>query len=135
MSTTTIRCACGSVEIQLNGKATVQYCCHCDDCQAVHGKAYAVSLFPASAVAIARGDTDVFTLRTSPRTKCKGCGTYLLAEVAGYAGVNGDLLPEGMFQPEFHIQCRYAAAPIQDDLPHYQGIPARFRGSDELMRW
>jgi hypothetical protein len=50
-------------------------------------------------------------------------------------GVNADLLPEGTFSPEFHIHCRYATAPIDDDLPHYEGIPARFNGSDELMQW
>src|SRR5258708_2103746 len=103
--------------------------------QAVHGKAFPVSLFPAPAVSVARGDIDVFTLRTAPRTTCKRCGKYLFAEVAGYAGVNADLLPEGMFSPEFHIQCRYAAVPIQDGLPHYKCTPARFRGSDELMQW
>jgi hypothetical protein len=135
MRPTTIHCSCGSVEIQLNGKPMLQYYCHCDDCQAVHGKAYSVSLFPAPAVSVARGDTEVFTLRTAPRTRCRKCGTYLFAQVAGYAGVNGDLLPEGMFNPEFHSQCRYAVAPIPDDLPHYKGTPARFRGSDELMQW
>jgi hypothetical protein len=133
--TTTIHCSCGAVQIQLTGKPLLQYCCHCDDCQAVHGRAYPVSLFPAPAISVARGETDVFTLRTSPRTKCKSCGTYLFAQVAGFAGVNGDLLPQGTFTPEFHIQCRYAAVPIEDDLPHYKGIPARFRGSDELMQW
>jgi hypothetical protein len=132
-----VQCCCGAVEIQLTGKPVMQYFCHCDDCQAVHGRAYPLSLYPASAVSVVRGDTVVFTLRTSPRTKCKRCGTYLFAEVPGYdvRGVNADLLPEGMFNPEFHIQCRYAAVPIQDDLPHYKGIPARFRGSDELMQW
>ena len=105
--------------------------------EAVHGKAYPMSLYPAAAVSVVRGDTVLFTLRTSPRTKCKRCGTYLFAEVPGHEvrGVNADLLPEGAFNPEFHIQCRYAAAPIQDDLPHYKGTPARFRGSDELMQW
>lgn len=39
----------------------------------------------------------------------------------------------GIFNPEFHSQCRYAAAPIRDELPHYKGTPARFGGSDELM--
>ena len=96
-----------------------------------------MSLYPALAVSVVRGDTVVFTLRTSPRTKCKLCGTYLFAEVPGYGvrGVNADLLPQGMFSPEFHIQCRYARGPIEDNLPHYKGTPARFNGSDELMRW
>jgi hypothetical protein len=133
----TVQCSCGAVEIRITGKTMLQYFCHCDDCQAVHGKAYACSLYPAPGVSIVRGETDVFTLRTSPRTKCKRCGTYLFAEVPGQGvrGINADLLPEGRFNPEFHIQCRYAVAPIQDDLPHYKGTPARFGGSDELMQW
>ena len=137
MMNTTIRCSCGAVELQLTGEPMVQYFCHCDDCQAVHGKAYPCSVYPAPAVSVQRGETDAFTLRTSPRTKCRRCGTYLFAEVPGYGvrGVNADLLPVGMFSPEFHIQCRYATAPIEDDLPHYKGTPARFNGSDELMQW
>jgi hypothetical protein len=133
---TTIRCSCGAVEIQLTGKPVLQYFCHCDDCQAVHGKAYACSVYATPTVSVERGEIDTFTLRTSPRTKCKRCGTYLFAEVPGHGvrGVNADLLPEGMFRPEFHIQCRYAKARIEDDLPHYKDTPARFKGSDELMQ-
>jgi hypothetical protein len=130
-----VRCSCGAVEIELTDKPLLQYYCHCDDCQVVHGKAFPVSLYSAQAVSVVRGETVVFTLRTTPRTRCKGCGTYLFAKVAGYGGVNGELLPAGVFNPEFHIQCRYAAGPIQDDLPHYRGTPARFGGSDDLMRW
>jgi hypothetical protein len=134
---TTIQCSCGAVEIRITGKSIVQYCCHCDDCQSVHGKAYSCSVYPSPFVSVTRGETDTFTLRTSPRTKCKRCGTYLFAEVPGHGvrGVNGDLLPEGLFSPEFHIQCRYAGAPIKDNLPHYKGTPARFNGSDEVMPW
>jgi hypothetical protein len=121
----------------LTGKPIVQYCCHCDDCQTVHGTEFHCSLYPAPAVSIERGETDCFTLKTSPRTKCKRCGTYLFAEVPGnpLRGVNADLLPQGMFILEFHIHCRYATARIKDDLPHYKNTPARFNGSDELMQW
>jgi hypothetical protein len=45
-----------------------------------------------------------------------------------FATVNGDLLPEGRFTPEFHIQCRHATARIEDDLPHYRDTP------DEISR-
>lgn len=133
----TVKCPCGGVEVTIAGPAILQYVCHCDDCQAVHGKAYSCSLYPASAVAIVRGETEVFTLRICPRTKCKQCGTYLFAEAPGHPvrGFNGALLPAGAFSPEFHIQCRYAAAPITDGLPHYKAVPARFGGTDELMDW
>jgi hypothetical protein len=132
-----VECPCGAVQIEITGKPMVQYVCHCDDCQAVHGKAYACSLYPASAVALVRGVTDAFTLRTSPRTRCIKCETYLFAEVPGYPvrGINADLLPRGSFSPEFHSQCRYARAPVNDSIPHYRGAPARFGGSDELMTW
>jgi hypothetical protein len=132
-----VGCACGGVEMQLSGEPMTQYVCHCDDCRAVHGTAYRVALYPASAVAVTRGETDAFTLKTTPRSRCSRCGTYLFAEVPGfpYRGVNGDVLPAGRFKAEFHVQCRYAAAPIADDLPHYKDTPAKFRGSGELMSW
>jgi hypothetical protein len=133
----TVQCTCGAVEMTLTGEPLIQYVCHCDDCQAVHGQAYACRLYPAAAVVVQRGETDVFTLRTSPRTKCRRCGTYLFAEVPGYdvRGVNAQILPPGLFTPEFHMQCRYARMPISDPVPHYKGIPARFNGSNELMTW
>jgi hypothetical protein len=130
-----IRCACGFVEIQLTDEPMTQYVCHCDDCRAVHGKAYSVALYAAAAVAITHGETCASTLKTTPRTKCRRCGTYLFAEVPGYPlrGVNADLLPEGRFHAEFHVHCRYATARIEDDLPHYKDLPEKFRGSGELM--
>jgi hypothetical protein len=133
---TTVQCSCGAVEMRLTGRPLAQYFCHCDDCQAVHGKAYACSLHTAQTVSLERGETETFTLKTSPRTRCKHCGTYLFAEVPGYAvrGVNAELLPKAMFSPDFHIHCRYAPAPIEDDLPHYKDTPARFNGSNELMQ-
>jgi hypothetical protein len=137
MTNTHIRCGCGVVEVQLTGEPMSQYVCHCDDCQAVHGNPYPVALYPASAVVVVRGETSAITLRTTPRTRCGRCGTYLFAEVSGYPyrGVNGDLLPQGRFNPEFHVQCRFAAARIPDELPHYKDTPAKFRGSGEIMSW
>jgi hypothetical protein len=95
-----------------------------------------LALYLASAVAVS-GQTGAYTLKTSPRTKCNRCATYLFAEVLGYPfrGVNGDLLPSGRFNPEFHVHCRFAAARIEDGLPHYKDRPAKFRGSGELMPW
>ncbi|MEO8153879.1 MAG: GFA family protein [Rhizobacter sp.] len=114
-----------------------RFICHCDDCQAVHGAPYPSALFPAAAVAVVGGETEDVTLKTTPRTKCKRCRSYLFAEVPGYGvrGVNGGLFHAGAFIPEFHVQCRFSALPIEDELPHYKGNPARFYGSDEQMQW
>ena len=137
MAITLVRCGCGIVEVQLTGVPMAQYVCHCDDCHAVHGKAYPVALYPASAVSVTRGEVAAFILKTTPRTKCSHCGTYVFAEVPGYPfrGVNGDLLPQGRFNPEFHIQCRFAPTRIDDGLPHYKDTPVNFRGSGEIMSW
>jgi hypothetical protein len=137
MTTTTAQCACGIVVLQLTGEPMAQYVCHCEDCQAVHGTAYPVALYPASAVTVMRGDTVAFALKTTPRTKCSRCGTYVFAEVPGYPfrGVNGDLLPQGRFSPQFHVHCRYAASRIDDRLPHYKDTPVQFHGSGEIMSW
>jgi hypothetical protein len=132
-----IQCACGAVKIDITGKAMLQYVCHCDDCQAVHGKAYPCSLHPSAAVTVVRGEILVFTLKTAARSKCKQCDTYLFAEMPGHPvrGINADLLPAGAFAPAFHNQCSYAAAPILDELPHYKGIAPAFGGSGDLMQW
>ena len=136
MNATHLKCSCGAVELTLTGRPLVQYVCHCDDCQAVHGAAYGCALYPTDAVALS-GDTRALVLRSSPRTKCSRCGTYLFAEVPGHSvrGVNGALFPEGGFTPGFHMQCRFAKGPLADDLPHFKGLPSRFGGSGELMHW
>ena len=136
MNASHLKCSCGAVEVTLTGQPTLQYYCHCDDCQAVHGAAYACVLYPAESVLVS-GETSALVLKTSPRTKCRRCGTYLFAEVPGHSirGVNGALLPEGTFQPQFHMQCRYARDPIKDELPHFTSLPSQFGGSGELMQW
>jgi len=50
-------------------------------------------------------------------------------------GVKANLLPQGMFKPEFHIQCQYAVLPVKDNLPHFKSFPASFGGSDKMVDW
>jgi hypothetical protein len=133
----TIECSCAAVQMRLEGRPLLEYVCHCDDCQAAHGRAFACSVYPAAAVSVTRGEPVAFTLRSSPRLRCPRCATILYAEVPGQPvrGVNAELLPAGLFNPSFHSQCRYAREPLRDALPHYKGRPARFGGSDERMVW
>jgi hypothetical protein len=136
MSIMCVKCSCGAVEMTLEGQPITQYCCHCDDCQAMHGSAYACVLYPAQAVTVS-GETRAVTLKTTPRTKCAQCETYLFAQVPGYdfRGVNGSVLPEGSFVPQFHVHCRFVAVSVGDNLPHFKDLPARMGGSGELMQW
>jgi hypothetical protein len=50
-------------------------------------------------------------------------------------GLSGYLLPAGELTPTFHMQCRFAVAPVRDELPHFAGRPPRFGGSDERVSW
>jgi hypothetical protein len=126
------------VHVELSGEPSAQFFCHCDDCQVVHGAAYIpVAMYPANCVKVSRGVPIAWKLRTTGRMTCPECGTRIFADVGqiGIRGVNGLLLPKGVFRPAFHMQCQYAVRPIRDDLPHYKGFPARFGGSDETMEW
>jgi len=135
---TEIECRCGAVKLEIAGEPVVQFYCHCDDCQAVHGAAYVPeSVYPAEAVRVVRGEPLTWRLKRNPRFTCGACGTRLFIEVAalGVRGVNGYLLPSGAFQPTFHMQCQHAVHPVKDDLPHYKARPPRFGGSDERVDW
>jgi len=136
--TTEISCLCGAIKVQLRGDPVEQFYCHCDDCQAMSGGAYvSVAIFPSEVVAVTQGEPVSWTYKTLPRKRCAACGTQLLAEVPGFdqIGVKANLLPKGMFRPEFHINCRYAVLPVRDELPHYKSLPAKFGGSDETVDW
>lgn len=140
MSTTrqTISCRCGAIHIQLDGAPIAQFHCHCRDCQQVHAGAYvSAAAYPADAVTVTAGDPQILVYKTTPRLRCADCGTFLFSDAAafGVRTVNAYLLPEGMFQPQFHVQCQDAVHPIADDLPHFKDFPAMIGGSDERVDW
>ena len=133
-----IQCRCGAVELELASEPIVQFFCHCDDCQAVHGAAYAPeSVYPADMVRIVRGEPRSWTLKRSPRFFCGDCGTRLFIDVLPLKlrGVNGYLIPKEEFRPQFHMQCQFAVRPVDDGLPHFKSRPSRFGGSDETVAW
>lgn len=49
--------------------------------------------------------------------------------------ISAYLLPPGVFRSQPHIMCRNALLPVNDTLPHFSGVPARFGGSDEQVAW
>ena len=131
-------CQCGSVHLRVRGKPVAQFWCHCGECQRAHGAAYvAEALYPASGVEIVRGQTVTLTVITTPRLSCARCGARLFAELdtLGMRGLNGYLLPEGMFTPTLHINCGEAVAPVRDGLPHYRTKPTDFGGDGAEVDW
>ncbi len=133
-----IACRCGAIGIEISAAPVAQFYCHCDDCQAAHGGAYAPEfVYPADAVRITRGEPMIWKLKRSPRYSCRECGTRLFIDVKPLQvrGVNGFLLPAGEFKPTFHMQCQFAVLPVVDDLPHYKARAPQFAGSDERVDW
>jgi hypothetical protein len=133
-----ISCRCGEVEIAIAAEPVAQIFCHCDDCQAMHGAAYVPeSVYPTEAVTIIKGEPASWTLKHNPRLFCRVCGTRLFIEVArlNLRGVNGCLLPDGAFRPQFHMHCRFAVRPVRDDLAHYRARAPQFGGPEELADW
>jgi hypothetical protein len=131
-------CCCGEIEIDISAEPVAQFFCHCDDCQVVHGAAYAPeSVYPAEAVTVVRGEPRQWTLKRNPRFFCGRCGTRLFIEVAALKlrGLNGYLLPKESFNPAFHMQCQYAVHPVSDGLPHFRSRAPQFAGSDERVDW
>lgn len=133
-----IHCLCGAVRTRLTEEPTLQFYCHCDDCQAASGGAYVLlAMFHAHAISVIQGETATWVVKTLPRERCAVCGTHMFTKIPGqdmYV-VKGNLLPKAMHRPRFHMQCRYALAPVQDDLPHYKAVPACFGGADVTVGW
>ena len=94
-------------------------------------------VYPAEAVRIIRGEPTSWILKRNPRSICRVCGTKLFIEVAtlNLRGVNGYMLPDDAFHPQFHMQCRFAVYPIRDDLPHYRARAPQFGGPEEFVDW
>ncbi|HEU4536933.1 MAG TPA: GFA family protein [Polyangiaceae bacterium] len=137
-TTIDVRCLCGEVVIALTGEPAACFYCHCDDCQAVHGAAcLPVAMYRAQQTRIVRGDPLFWRRKTTARATCRACGTRLFAEPPDgeIRTITAYLLPPGVFQPTFHVQCRHALLPVRDALPHYEGFPAVFGGSDARVAW
>ena len=133
-----VHCRCGNIHLDVSGEAIAQFYCHCDDCLALHGAAYVPeAVYPAAAIAIEKGEPASWTLKHNPRFFCRDCGTRLFIEVGALQmrGLNGYLLPEDAFRPQYHMQCQFPVRPVDDDLPHYRSRAPQFGGSDERVDW
>ncbi len=133
-----VQCRCGAIGLDVAETPVAQIYCHCDDCQTVHGAAYAPeSIYRAEAVTVVRGQPKQWTLKRNPRFFCADCGTKLFIDVLPLRlrGLNGYLLPEPQFRPTYHMQCQFAVRPVVDDLKHYKGLAPQWGGPDETVGW
>ena len=77
MGTRTARCACGRVEIEVDGDPEIVVACHCEFCQRRSGNVFIAAAHFAAAQVEVRGDTR--------------CYNGLEVDGVGAAGVNGGI--------------------------------------------
>ena len=108
---TKVQCRCGAVEVEISAEPIVQFYCHCDDCQAVHGGAYAPeSVYPADAVKVVRGDPTTWKLKRNPRFTCRECGTRLFIDVEAKRAARRQRIPAPAGQIPARVSC---AVPVR----------------------
>ena len=112
---TKVQCRCGATEIEITAEPIVQFFCHCNDCRAVHGGAYAPeSVYPADAVKVVRGDPGDFEARYNLALALANAGR--LAE--GATEIQAILRQKPGWAPAFfglgHIQVMQGSATLAE---------------------
>lgn len=133
-----IQCVCRAVTLALTGQPVAQVYCHCEDCRRASNEAYTWNaIYPSEAVALIDGALSVKIIRTTPRHQCSVCKTNMFTEIKsfGLRSLNARLMPRALFDPQCHIQCQDALAPVADGLPHFKAFPPFFGGSDDCVDW
>ena len=131
-------CPCGSVQLELLGEPLGQVYCHCDDCQRAHGAAYVPrAIYPRDSVRVVKGRTASWINRVRTMVICAECGSHLYGEHAEhpFRGVNAGNFGPGEFEPSMHLHCKFALAPVVDNLRHYLNIPLEYGGTGALADW
>jgi hypothetical protein len=95
------------------------------------------SIYPSEAVVLTDGELSVEIIRTARRHHCSVCKTNIFTEIKsfGLRSLNARLMRRELFDPQCHIQCQHALAPVSDGLPHFKGFPLSFGGSDDVVDW
>lgn len=92
------RCHCGAISVTLPPDAAGVVLCHCDDCQTLHGNAFALFAAPADAVVLT-GAEHLRWYDSSPaarRAFCDVCGSRIAKEPKGSGRL---LVSAGLFGP------------------------------------
>lgn len=147
---TVVRCACGSVEIDVAGEPIVGAACYCDDCQ--EGARQLDALPGASPVMGADGGTDLLLFRKdrvecskgsdllrdyrikdgSPTRRvvatCCSSAMFLDFQKGHWLSVYRDRFGIDAPPIQVRIQTRYRPEnrPVASKIPEYKSYPARF---------
>jgi hypothetical protein len=98
--TATAKCACGGIEMSINGRIASMFMCSCTDCQRATGTGHStVALIPAAAITLVGNpksfDRPSDSGATFTRYFCPDCGTPLYGKSSRAPDIR--MLPVGFF--------------------------------------
>jgi len=133
-----VTCACGAVQVELEGEALFSGTCHCDDCQKATGSAFNQAAFwPIDKVTVTQGDKllKMWMVRTTPRYSCSVCSNmiYMAPPTQPLFGFNGALISD--YKPLFHMQTKFGKVKVLDSTAKFAGLPPTLGGKVEFADW
>ena len=135
----TARCACGEVEINIEGEPAVMAYCHCDSCRSWLGApVHAASLWPTPNVTVTKGEAKLGVYKrteASHRHFCTGCGAPVLIRhpELGLTDVPAGSVSGLAYAPTMHLHYGEKVLSVRDGLPKHADMPAAFGGSGKEL--
>lgn len=135
----TAHCACGDVEISIEGEPAAMAYCHCDSCRSWLGApVHAASLWPTPNVTVTRGEERLGVYKrteASRRHFCTGCGAPVLIRhpELGLTDVPAGSVSGLVYAPTMHVHYGEKVLSVLDGLPKQADMPAAFGGSGKEL--
>ena len=132
-------CACGAVEVEIEGDPAVQAYCHCSSCRGWLGAPiHAAALFPTPKVNVRKGAEKLAMFKktdASHRHFCTACGAPVLIRhpALGMTDVPAGSIAGFRFQPSIHANYGEKVLAVRDGLPKFKDFPKDFGGSGDVL--
>jgi len=132
-------CACGAVQLELEGEPPIQVYCHCESCRSwLSAPVHAATLWPTPSVKIVKGADNLGMYKrteASHRQFCRSCGAAVLI---GHPAIGMTDVPAGTISgfthaPTIHVHYGEKVMPLHDGLPKFKDFPKEFGGSGDMV--
>jgi hypothetical protein len=129
-------CECGAVRYRLTEEPITTNCCHCRDCQAITGSAFALNaMIETDRIAVTRGEPELRTLGREGRGearawRCPTCATLLWADHPMFGDAirfvrTGTLDRAEALAPDAHyfLRSKHPWITVPAGVPGYETLP------------
>ena len=122
-------CACGTVEVRIEGDPVIMAYCHCESCRSwLAAPIHAAALWPTPSVTVTKGEDALAVYErteASQRNFCKVCGSGVLIR---HPGMGLTDVPAGSvrgldYEPTIHVHYAEKVMTVKDGLPKFAGMP------------